>query len=138
MIRPKPTPITNGLSQRRPGRFFRVSTPNRLVICILQFVFRLFYSRFTHLILDATTWRVGKKPIHLLTLCILYRDTAIPIYWVQLHKKGHSSEVERQKLITEALGYYRLQGKILLADREYVGENRTADAVASPSLFRRY
>lgn len=55
---------------------------------------------------------------------------------VQLHKKGHSSEVERQQLMTEALGYYRLQGKILLADREYVGENRTAEAVASLSLFR--
>jgi hypothetical protein len=107
---------------KRLIRFFRLATPNRLVICILQFVFRLFQSRFTHLILDATTWRVGKKPIHLLTLCILYRDTAIPIYWVQLNKKGHSSEVERQKLMTEALGYYRLQGKILLADREYIGE----------------
>lgn len=107
---------------KRLIRFFRLTTPNRLVICILQFVFRLFHSRFTHLILDATTWRVGQKPIHLLTLCILYRDTAIPIYWVQLHKKGHSSEVERQKLMTEALGYYRLQGKILLADREYIGE----------------
>ena len=92
------------------------------MICILQFVFRLFYSRFTHLILDATTWRVGKKPIHLLTLCILYRDTAIPIYWVQLHKKGHSSELEQQTLMTEALGYYRLRGKTLLANREYIGE----------------
>ena len=107
---------------KRLIRFFRVSKPNRLVICILQFVFRLFQSRITHLILDATTWRVGKKPIHLLTLCILYRDTAIPIYWVQLHKKGHSSEVERQQLMTEALVYYRLEGKILLADREYIGE----------------
>lgn len=107
---------------KRLIRFFRFATPKRLVICILQFVFRLFQSRFTHLILDATTWRVGKKPIHLLTLCILYRDTAIPIYWVQLHKKGHSSEVDRQKLMTEALVYYRLQGKILLADREYMGE----------------
>lgn len=107
---------------KRLIRFFRLTTPNRLVICILQFVFRLFHSRFTHLILDATTWRVGKKPIHLLTLCILYRDTAIPIYWLQLNKKGHSSEVERQELMTGALRYYRLQGKILLADREYVGE----------------
>jgi len=107
---------------KRLIRFFRFERPNRLVICILQFVFRLFQSRFTHLILDATTWRVGQKPIHLLTLCILYRNTAIPIYWRQLNKKGHSSEVERQQLMTEALLYYRLQGKILLADREYVGE----------------
>jgi len=107
---------------KRLIRFFRIPTPNRLVICILQFVFRLFQSRITHLILDATTWRVGQKPIHLLTLCMLYRDTAIPIYWRQLPKKGHSSEIERQQLMTEALRYYRLRGKILLADREYIGE----------------
>ena len=40
--------------------------------------------------------------------------------------------------MTEALVYYRLQGKILLADREYIGENRTAEAVAALSLFRRH
>lgn len=107
---------------KRLIRFFRVATPNRLVICILQFVFRLFQSRITHLILDATTWRVGQNPIHLLTLCILFRRTAIPIYWPQLPKKGHSSELERQQLMTQALSYYRLPGKILLADREYIGE----------------
>ena len=39
------------------------------------------------MILDATTWRVGRKPIQLLTLCILYQDTSIPIYWLQLNKK---------------------------------------------------
>ena len=105
---------------KRLIRFFRTPQPNRLVIGVLQFVFRLFDSRFTHMILDATTWRVGKKPIHLLTLCMLYRDTAIPIYWVQLHKKGHSSEAERQELIAGALRYYCLQGKILLADRDGV------------------
>ncbi len=39
--------------------------------------------------------------------------------------------------MTEALLYYRLQGKILLADREYIGENRTADAVATLSVLGR-
>ena len=89
------------------------------------------------LLLRRPPWR-GKKPIHVLTLCILYRDTAIPIYWIQLHKKAHSNEVERQQLMTEALHYYRLQGKILLADREYMGENRTAEAVDSLSSFSRH
>ena len=42
---------------------------------------------------------------------------------LQLAKKGHSSEVERERLITEALRYYKLKGKVLLADREYIGEN---------------
>jgi hypothetical protein len=39
--------------------------------------------------------------------------------------------------MTEAVRYYRLQGKILLADREYIGENRTAEAVYTlPSSSR--
>ena len=41
----------------------------------------------------------------------------------QLNKKGgHSSEEDRQKLFTEACERYQLSGKILLADREFIGE----------------
>ena len=107
---------------KRLIRFFQLRNPNQLVIAILQFVFRFFKGRFTYLILDATTWQVGQKSIHLLTLCLLLGNTAIPIYWLQLAKKGHSSEVEREELVRQALQLYRLQGKILLADREYIGE----------------
>ena len=42
----------------------------------------------------------------------------------QLNKKrGHSSKEDRQKLFTEACERYQLSGKILLADREFIGEN---------------
>ena len=41
----------------------------------------------------------------------------------QLNKKGgHSSEEDRRKLFTEACERYQLSGKILLADREFIGE----------------
>ena len=41
----------------------------------------------------------------------------------QLNKKGgHSSEEDRQKLFTEACERYQLSGKILLANREFIGE----------------
>ena len=41
----------------------------------------------------------------------------------QLNKKGgHSSEEDRQKLFTKACERYQLSGKILLADREFIGE----------------
>ena len=73
--------------------------------------------------MDGTQWKRGKKCVHLLTLCIVYRGIAIPIYWHQLNKKGgHSSEEDRQKLFTEACERYQLSGKILLADREFIGE----------------
>lgn len=107
---------------KRLIRFFRQDQPNLLVVGILSFVFRLLKGRFTYLIMDATTWQVGKKHIHLLTLCMLFGTTAIPIYWLQLAKKGHSNESERQQLITQAMERYQLKGKTLLADREYIGE----------------
>lgn len=108
---------------KRLIRFFRCSQPHRLVTSILSFVFRLFKGRFTYLIMDATTWQIGQKSVHLLMLCILLGKTAIPIYWLQLAKKGHSNEAEREQLIRQALQYYQLKGKVLLADREYIGEN---------------
>lgn len=107
---------------KRLIRFFRWNQSDKLVISILRFVFRLLKGRFTYLIMDATTWQVGRKNVHLLTLCILFGHTAIPIYWLQLAKKGHSNESERALLIAEAMQSYQLKGKGLLADREYTGE----------------
>ena len=41
----------------------------------------------------------------------------------QLNKNGgHSSEEDRQKLFTEACERYQISGKILLIDREFIGE----------------
>lgn len=107
---------------KRLIRFFRLKEPNKLVKCILKLIFRVFHQRIKYLVLDSTSWQMGQKKIHLLTLCIIYNNIAIPIYWHQLNKKGHSSEKERQALIEEALALYELKGKILLADREYIGE----------------
>lgn len=107
---------------KRLVRFFQWSEPNQLTSSVLGFVFRFLDGHYTYLIMDATTWQVGNKNVHLLTLCILLGKTAIPIYWLQLAKKGHSNEDERQQLIREALQRYHLKGKILLADREYIGE----------------
>lgn len=107
---------------KRLIRFFRLKEPDKLVKSILKLIFQLLDERIKYLVLDATTWQIGKKKVQLLTLCIIYRNIAIPIFWHQLNKKGHSSEDERESLIRDALALYHLKGKILLADREYVGE----------------
>lgn len=61
--------------------------------------------------------------MHLLTLCVVYKETAIPIYWHQLDKKGgHSSQEDRKKLMKDAIKNFDLSNKILLADREFVGD----------------
>lgn len=90
---------------------------------LLQVVFRLLRLKSDYLLLDGTSWQRGSRQFHYLTLCVAYQGVAIPIYWEDLQKKGNSSLKERKRIIRKALKYYNLQDKILLADREYIGED---------------
>ena len=74
-----------------------------------------------YLILDATCWQFGQVKIQLLVLSILYQGVSIAIFWINLGKKGHSSFLERKRLIQMASLLYNLEGMTLLADREYIG-----------------
>lgn len=59
--------------------------------------------------------------MHLLTLCVVYKNVTIPFYWHQLNKKGgHSSQEDRKELIKDAIKIFDLSKKILIADREFV------------------
>jgi len=44
-----------------------------------------------YLALDGTSWEYGKKKIHLLTLSVVINKVSIPIWWIELDKKGISS-----------------------------------------------
>ena len=109
---------------KRLTRFFGKADPNnKLVECILNMIFRMLSGQIKYLILDATEWKRGNKIYHLLTLCIVYHEVAIPIYWRQLDKNGgHSSQEDRKELLLQACNRYQLAGKILLADREFIGQ----------------
>lgn len=74
-----------------------------------------------YLLLDGTKWDWGDQTIHLMTLCVLVNEVAIPIWWEDLSKAGHSSQEERIEMFNEAMNQYDLKGMTLLADREYVG-----------------
>lgn len=107
-------------------RFFKTENREELVASILSVccVF-LRPSRgggCKYLVLDGTKWEIGQTRVQLLTLCILWRGVAIPIWWEDLEKIGHSSQEERKELIENALRRYSLRGMVLLADREYLGE----------------
>ena len=78
-------------------------------------------NKLKHLLLDGTKWDFGQESIHLMTLCVLVGDVAIPIWWEDLGKAGHSSQEERIAMLSEAMKKYGLAGMTLLADREYVG-----------------
>lgn len=74
-----------------------------------------------YLLLDGTKWDFGKHHLHLLTLCIAIGDIAIPIWWEDIEKGGHSSEEERIDYLKEVLRFYKLENMTLIADREYIG-----------------
>jgi hypothetical protein len=74
-----------------------------------------------YLLLDGTKWDFGDHHLHLLTLCITIGDVAIPIWWEDIEKAGHSSEQERIDYLKSVLQTYQLQNMTLIADREYIG-----------------
>jgi hypothetical protein len=74
-----------------------------------------------YLVMDGTSWNFGLTKFHFLTLSVLFKGVSIPIFWIELSKKGHSNLNERKALIKMAGLLYDLRGMTLLADREYKG-----------------
>jgi len=119
---------TQGSSNyKRLIRFFNLEKSEKEALTKL-----MFYSLFCllgakgrkpkYLALDGTSWELGDKDIHLITLCIIIKGVAIPIAWEDLDKKGTSNYSARKELLEKSLKSYNLRGMILLADREYIGQ----------------
>ncbi len=108
---------------KRLIRIFDDHSFSSLWLELLQVAFSLLRLKSDYLLLDGTSWQRGSRKIHYLTLCVLYQGVAIPIYWEDLQKKGTSNLKERKRVIRKSMKYYNLKDKILLADREYIGED---------------
>ena len=114
---------------RRLTRFFDDPVAKRqlwkwLLVWLLGYIRRWDgRSMSLFLTLDATSWQWGQTKIQLLVLSLVYRGVSLPLCWVDLAKKGHSSQQERKRLLQMASKLYPLEGFCLLADREYVGRN---------------
>ncbi len=106
---------------KRLIRIFDNHSDSTLWLDLLVFVFRFLGLRGDYLILDGTSWRSGKVKFHFLTLCVVYQNVALPIFWLNLQKIGHSSTQERIGLIKGALRRFDLAYGVLIADREYIG-----------------
>lgn len=120
--------VAVGSHYTRLIRFFKTEAPDELLssilaVCCVFLKPRRGKSGSKYLVLDGTEWEIGSSKVQFLTLCILWQGVAIPIWWTDLEKIGHSSQQERKDLITNALKRYNLRGMILLADREYIGED---------------
>jgi len=108
---------------RRLTRFFNLPEKRKLVKSIMMIVCCMLdgKEKIKYLTLDGTSWHLGDKKIHLLTLSIVYGGVSIPIWWEELDKSGISNFSERKKVIREASKFLNLSGLTLLADREYIG-----------------
>lgn len=107
---------------RRLQRFFSTFIIDYDMIA--GFIFKIFFivdSKY-YLAIDRTNWQWGKADINILTLAIIFKGTAIPIYWELLDKKGNSDTAERISLLQKFINHF---GKDciagILADREFIG-----------------
>ncbi|MEB4593138.1 hypothetical protein VSS37_19325 [Candidatus Thiothrix sp. Deng01] len=63
-----------------------------------------------HLALDRTHWQWGKADINILTLGIVYKSAAIPVYWLVLDKRGNSNQAERVALLKRFISQFGRDG----------------------------
>lgn len=71
--------------------------------------------------LDATEWQCGDLKIHLLVLCVNWQGVAVPVYFRPYWHKGVLSQEARIRFIRRAMKVVDLKGKIIVADREFIG-----------------
>ncbi|MEW6212912.1 MAG: IS4 family transposase [Acidobacteriota bacterium] len=75
------------------------------------------------LTLDRTNWQLGKTPLNILVLGIVYKGVAIPVLWTILDKKGNSNTDERKAIVCQLMGLFGAGSILYLtADREFIGK----------------
>jgi len=73
--------------------------------------------------LDRTEWQFGHMWINLLTLGIVYKGVAFPVFWTFLGKRGNSNTAERMELVDRCITTLGVACMAYLtADREFVGK----------------
>jgi hypothetical protein len=76
------------------------------------------------LTLDRSDWQLGKTPLNVLVLGLVYKGVAIPVLWTILDKKGNSNTNERIALIEEFIRLFGVASILYLcADREFIGKH---------------
>src|SRR5205085_3980103 len=107
---------------KRIQRFLRFFEISYAVIAVLL-VSLIGLPRPWVLTLDRTNWQLGKTPLNILVLGIVYKGVAIPVLWTILEKKGNSNTHERIALIAEFIGLFGTGSILYLcADREFIGK----------------
>jgi Transposase DDE domain len=108
---------------KRLLRCVETCSKSRIWIDLLRWGLSHVWAQITTLHIDGTEWSFGKYPIHILVLSADFQGVAIPIFFIIYKHEGVLSEEKRIAFMKKALKYYALAGKILLADREFIGNN---------------
>jgi len=108
---------------RRLQRFFQEAVFDYDAIARLIMQMFEFYEKSYYLTLDRTNWKWGEKNLNILTLGIVYKGAAIPVYWLVLNKQGNSNQRERIALLQRFIARFGRQGILgVLGDREFIGD----------------
>lgn len=108
-------------------RFFRMKQIKKFISGIRSLMVVVIDLDLQYLIVDRTNWKRGAKNFNLLTIGNLMENVFMPLYWIQLDKRGNSNTEDRKGLIEglseliEKAGK-SIKGSILLADRVFVGQ----------------
>lgn len=109
---------------QRLKRWLRAGEDNKGIwVHMLKGSVSLLTKKVPYLILDGSSWQWGGNTYHFLVLSLLYPGVSIPIYWIDMQRLGNSNQWHRRLLLKSARKLFDLKGKILLADREYIGSN---------------
>lgn len=107
---------------RRLQRFFADVRFDYDAIARLQMNLFDFPRKKYYLTLDRTNWQWGKTDINILTLGVVYKGAAIPVYWLVLNKQGNSNQQERIALLNRFISQFGRDGiQGILGDREFIG-----------------
>lgn len=106
---------------RRIIRFLSKGEAIRTKLLALNYALLEEYRDEKYLILDGTTWKTQHYEYNFQTLAILVNGRSIPIWFKDLMRVGVSCVAQRKALLEDALKHLCLKGKVLLADREYIG-----------------
>lgn len=121
--------MTRIQSDRRCGFYREVEIDYDFVAVLLLPL--LPKSKQLRICIDRTEWNFGKTQINILMILVGQGDFQIQFYWEMLeNKSGNSNSGDRIDLLDKV---FKIIDKkrigLIVADREFIGHNRTADAV---------
>lgn len=114
-------------SYARLIRFFKMKHIKEFIAGIRSLIVAVTEVDMHYLIVDRTNWKRGAKNFNLLTIGNLMQNVFMPLYCIQLDKRGNSNTEDRKTLIEGLSKLIEKAGKtivgsILLADREFIGQ----------------